>query len=257
MTVYSKMFSPLPALLLYCLIGIPGDAAYAHSGVISFTHSPESAWRTPLNQRTGVWLQQSRQEKPTTKRKSLNEYSPEDVLPEALEAENPRPNSGQVSLKKEKIKRTPAAVPMVTPTPTLETSALPAVATGPTITPTPTLEGSAAVPTVTPEPTPETSALPAAVITASPTPAVITLPATMQQSSSPQETERHRAIQWKLFVRITLFLLAFVNLVFFLTKLIQLRRSANKSGADITSREHHSATRMQLLSSEREATAEK
>lgn len=103
----------LPALLSHFLVGILAVVASAH---------------TDSNQ----------QETPAGKRKSLHEYGPEDILPEARENENPKPRKDQAQ-QPEASNRTPlTSRPTVTPTPTPT----------PTVTPTPT-SAESAVPATT------------------------------------------------------------------------------------------------------------
>jgi len=186
MTVRSIKLTLLLALLSYCLVEIFTGAVSAH----------------------GSRPAQNRQEAPAGKRKSLHEYSPEEIIPEAQENENTRPG------------KDPAQQPGAGNGTPLASRPTPA----PTVTPTP-------APTVTPTPTPAESAVPVAAMT----------------PSEPRKVKNPGAIRRKLLVSSALFLSLLLTLVFFVTRMLrQLREDREAATAPISQTPPPAAEKQQL-----------
>ncbi len=189
MTVRSIKLTLLLALLSYCLVEVFTGAVSAH----------------------GSRLTQDRQEAPAGKRKSLHEYSPEDILPEAQENEDTSPGNVRARRpgagNRTPLASRPTAPPTLTPTPT----------------PTPT-------PTVTPTPTPAESAAPVAAMT----------------PSEPRNVKNPGAIRRKLLVSSALFLLLLLALVFFVTRMLRQLRENREAATAPTSQEPPPAGTQQL-----------
>jgi uncharacterized iron-regulated membrane protein len=161
MAVYSKILAVFLLLLLSCLAGIAVTAQQTRQG----------------------------QESRSGKGKAVHEYSPEDVLPDAQEDENPRERKVQTGRPKQPNTKPVLSAARENPMP-------PAMST------VKSAENKAT----------------------SQSPTVVSPPATAQTNSHTQDTERNRPHQKKLFISVSLFFLVLVTLFYFILKFIQERR---------------------------------
>jgi len=179
MTDHSIKLTLLNALLLCCLQGILAGAVLADAVIL---------------QQEGA---------PAGKRKSLHEYGPEDVHPEAQENENSAPKQRQTPQPKAR-----------NVTPLAPRSKDSTGVTAPALTPTPT-----PVPTVTPAPARVGSSVPATAIT----------------RSAPQKVKNSEAYRRKLLVNSSVFLLLLMALVFFAIKMWrQLRANGRTESGEVS-----------------------
>ena len=179
MTDHSIKLTLLNALLLCCLQGILAGAVLADA---------------VIPQQEGA---------PAVKRKSLHEYGPEDVHPEAQENENSAPKQRQTPQPKAR-----------NVTPLASRSKDSTGVTAPALTPTPT-----PVPTVTPAPARVGSSAPATAIT----------------RSAPQKVKNSEAYRRKLLVNSSVFLLLLMALVFFAIKMWrQLRANGRTESGEVS-----------------------
>jgi hypothetical protein len=213
MSVRSNMFAPIPALCFLLVISVNAESVLRVEA--------SGTYRI-----VGSELKQNRQEPPAGKRRSVHEYSPEDVLPEAEENQNSRVAKSQAQRRRARSKSPGATTNKVTP---------PQKAT--------------------PIPTPLRSVQPAAVTFTSPTPKAINIPAPTRSPALRRKVEDSRSE--KLLVSISLFLLVLAGLVFFITKLIRQRR-ADKEATESTASEHRSSDPIgQLFGSGKKAVVDK
>src|SRR5262245_4596334 len=163
MSVYSKTLAVFLPLLLSCIAGITVSA-----------------------------LQNRQVQEPRpAKGKAVHEYSPEDVLPDAQEDENPRQRRLQTGRpRQQNIK-----------------PVLSAARENPIPSPVPTVR-------------------PATRRDISPSPTALFPPATTQSNSHSQGIDRSRPQQKKLFVSVSLFILVLISLVYFISKFFKERRLA-------------------------------
>jgi hypothetical protein len=201
MKTHSLKVTLLPALLLCCLAELLADAAIVHSDGRSRGSTPEALFEDgeSSTQTPEVRPGQNQQEAPAGKRKSLHEYGPEDILPEARENQNPRSGNDQ--------SRQPKTLP--------ETPLSSKPAPSPTITPTPA-QTPRATPTPTATPAPAESATPAAAMTA----------------SEHREPKNPGALRQKLIASFSLFLLLLLALVYFAAKMWRQLRESEKYATD-------------------------
>src|SRR5215510_7812817 len=179
MTDHSIKLTLLNALLLCCLQGILAGAVLADAVIL---------------QQEGA---------PARKRKSLHEYGPEDVHPEAQENENSAPKQRQTPQPKARN---------VTPLAPRSKDSTGVMA--PAITPTPM-----PMPTVTPAPARVKSSAPAPAIT----------------HSAPQKVKNSEAYRRKLLVSSSVFLLLLMALVFFAIKMWrQLRANGRTETGEVS-----------------------
>jgi len=208
MTVHSikTLFS---ALLSCCLVGIFTTAVLAGANGKGLASMPGVTRREPF--RGGRALTQTpggrpeQQAPPAGKRKSLHEYGPEDVHPEARENENSGLRKDQVPQPKAS-NRTPLAprsIEAPAPTPTVDA---PARALTPTVTPTVT-------PTLAPA---ESSA-----------------PATGMTRSAPRKVKNTEALRRKLLINSSIFLLLLLALIFFVIKMWRQVRGDKQAAAEM------------------------
>jgi len=197
MTDHSIKLTLLNALLLCCLQGILAGAVLADAVIL---------------QQEGA---------PAGKRKSLHEYGPEDVHPEAQENENSAPKQRQTPQPKARnvtplAPRSKDSTGVMAPalTPMAPRSKDSTGVTAPALTPTPT-----PVPTVTPAPARVGSSVPATAIT----------------RSAPQKVKNSEAYRRKLLVNSSVFLLLLMALVFFAIKMWgQLRANARTESGEVS-----------------------
>lgn len=154
---------------------------------------------------------------PAGKRKSLHEYGPEDIHPEAQENENSALRKRQALQPKARnpaplAPRSNALSPALTPTPLL------------TVTPAPA-ESSLAPSSVMPTVTPTTA------------PAPSSAPATAAPHSAPQKVKDSDAFRRKLLVSSSIFLLLFGALVFFAIKMWRQLRPGGRAARERASPE--------------------
>jgi len=192
MSVYSKILAVLLPLLLSCVAGITVSA---------------------------IQNRQVQEPRPG-KGKAVHEYSPEDVLPDAQEDENPRQRRVQTGRpRQQNIK--------------------------------PVLSAARENPIPSPMPT----VRPATRSVTSPTATAVFPPATAQSLSQSQGIERSKPYQKKLFVSVSLFFLVLVGLIYFISKFIKERQVAYQAAFNsATKRETDSEP--QQLSTESEAATE-
>lgn len=192
MSVYSKILAVFLPLLLSCMTGITVSA-----------------------------IQNRQVKEPRPGRgKAVHEYSPEDVLPDAQEDENPRQRRLQTGRpRQQNIKPVLSAArenPIPSPVPTVRP------ATGRDISPSPT--------TVFP-------------------------PATAHSNSHSQGIERSRPHQKKLFVSVSLFFLVLISLLYFILKFIKERRVAYQTAFNSATK-RDTTSEPQQISRENEAATE-
>jgi hypothetical protein len=185
MAVYPKILAVFLPLLLSCLAGIAVTAQETRQGQAS---------------RSG-------------KGKAVHEYSPEDVLPDAQEDENPRQRKVQTGRPKQtNIKPVLSAArenPMPPPIPTVKPA-----------------DNKAQSPTA------------------------VSPPASAQTNFPTQDTERNRPHQKKLFISVSLFFLVLVSLFYFILKFIQERRVDYQAINSQTQIEHPSEAMQESTESE-------
>src|SRR5262245_4379203 len=180
----------LRSAVLWCfLVGIFGGGVLAHSdskhlasapGIIRPCRNGESLIQTP-GSRPG----QNQREAPAGKRKSLHEYGPEDIFPEAQENENLRLERNQARQPRASHRNPLASRPTVTPAP------------AETLTP---------------------------MVTPAQTPAESVAAVRAMALSRPRQGKNSGAHRWKLLVISALFLLSLLALVYFVTKLLRQLR---------------------------------
>ena|GEM_PF-4951280 len=172
MSVYSKILAVFLPLLLSCMVGITVSA---------------------------IQNRQVQEPRPG-KGKAVHEYSPEDVLPDAQEDENPRQRRLQTGRpRQQNIKPVLSARENPIPSP---------------------------VPTVRP----------ATRRDISPSPKMVFPPATAQSDSHSEGIERSRPQQKKLLISLSLFFLVLISLVYFISKFIKERRVAYQTAFNSATR---------------------
>jgi len=194
MAVYSKILTVFLPLLLSCLTGITVPAQQNQQG----------------------------QESRTGKAKSVHEFSPEDVLPDAQEDENPRQRKVQTGRP-----RQPNVKPVL----------------------------SVARENPFPSPLPTEKSATRKISSSSPT---AVYPPTVAQSNSisiSHETERNRPYQKKLFVSVSLFFLVLGSLMYFISKYIKERRVDYQATLNSATQKER-ASESQQISSESETATE-
>lgn len=213
MTVKLISFSVLVALPMCVLAGPSADLMASPAT----TAATASAGVRFLNGKTAALAQtqepQSAQDPNGKKRKSVHEYGPEDLLPQAQETEASRPNRGPVppgSLRPKIAPRAPVAVPAPLPAaPSVITAPTPATAlsTAPTISATP-------------------------FQTSTPTPQAITPDLPAPAASIPATTEKPAASvsnRSTLILVAGLFLAALLALVYFVLGFVRELRAKNEN----------------------------
>src|SRR5215510_1537234 len=191
MSVYSKILAVFLPLLLSCMAGITVSA---------------------------IQNRQVQEPRPG-KGKAVHEYSPEDVLPDAQEDENPRQRRLQTGRpRQQNIKPVLSARENPNPSP---------------------------VPTVRP----------ATRRDISPSPTTVFPPATAQSDSHSEGIERSRPQRKKLLVSLSLFFLVLISLVYFISKFIKERRVAYQTAFDSATK-RDTASEPQQISTESEAATE-
>ena len=193
MTDHPMKLTLLNVLLMCCLQGVLAGAVLAHA------------------------ISPGQQGAPAGKRKSLHEYGPEDVHPEAQENENSALRKRQALQPKARnpaplAPRSNALAPALTPTPM------------PTVTPAP-VESSVAPSSVMPKVTPTTA------------PVESSVPATAASRSAPQKVKNSDAFRRKLLVSSSIFLLLFGALVFFAIKMWRQLRAGSRAAMERASQE--------------------
>jgi hypothetical protein len=161
MAVYSKFLAIFLPLLLSCLAEITVPAQPNQQG----------------------------QESRTGKTKSVHEYSPEDILPDAQEDENPRPRRVQTGRPRQSNIKPVLSAVRENPVPSSTPLVKPATSKGTATTPT-----------------------------------AVFPPATAQTNSPSLVQEGNRPHQKKLFISVSLFFVVLVILIFFISKFVQERR---------------------------------
>ena len=192
MAVYSKILTVFLPLLLSCLTGITVPAQQNQQG----------------------------QESRTGKAKSVHEFSPEDVLPDAQEDENPRQRKVQTGRP-----RQPNVKPVLS------------------------------VARENPLPSPLPTEKSATRKISSPSSTAVYPPAIANSNSISHETERNKPYQKKLFVSVSLFFLVLVSLMYFISKFLQERRMDYQATLN-SAIQKECASETQQISSESEAATE-
>ncbi len=160
------------------------------------------------------------QESRTGKGKAVHEYSPEDVLPDAQEDENPRQRRVQAGRPRQQNIKPVLSAARENPAPS-------------------------PVPTVRP---------PTRSVT-SPSPTAVFPPATAQSNSISNGLERSRPHQKKLFVSVSLFFLVLISLLYFILKFVKERRVAYQTAFDSATK-REPVSEPQQISTESEAATE-
>lgn len=214
----------LSALLLYCLAGVFTGAALANANSKGLVSKPGVTRRESfisggaLTQTPGGRPEQ--QAPPVGKRKSLHEYGPEDVHPEARENEDSRLRKDQAPQPKAR-NRTPLA------------------------------SGSTDAPAPTPTPTPTPMVTP----TLAPAKSSVSAPAMTR--SAPQKVKNREALRWKLLVRSSIFLLLLLAIIFFVIKIWRQLRAHKQAATALTSQEQRPAAGERQPGADGQAAAEK
>jgi len=191
----------LSALLSYCLIAVFAGAVLANAGGKRLVSAPGVIRREPF--RGGEALAQTpgsgpeQQAPPAGKRKSMHEYGPEDVHPEARENENSGLRKDQASQPKARARAPLAPRSIDTLTPTLTPTLAPAVTPAPTVTMAPTPAESSVSATATTRSAPQKAAA----------------------SPAPQKVKTQEALRRKLLVNTSIFLSLLLALAFFVIKM--------------------------------------
>jgi len=214
----------LSTLLSYCLVGVFTSAVLANADGKGFVSMPGVTRREPS--RSGGALTQTpggrpeQQAPPAGKRKSLHEYGPEDVHPEARENENSGLRKDQQPKASNRTPLAPRSTDAPAPAPT-------------------------STPTVTPTLAPAVLSAPATAMTRStPQPA-------------PQKVKNTEPLRRKLLVNSSIFLLLLLALIFFVIKMWRQLREDKQAAGRGTPQEQIPAARKRQPGADGQAAAEK
>ncbi|MCI0391134.1 MAG: hypothetical protein MOB07_20500 [Acidobacteria bacterium] len=240
MTAHSIKLTLLLALWSFWLTGIIVGVALANTDNKGLVSSPGAI--RPEHYRGGESFtriqdsrpRQTQQPASPGKRKSLHEYGPEELFPEAQENVNTRP------------RKNPARQP--------EASKVAPLVTKPAVTPT-AVPNPTVTPTAMPNPTVTPTAVPELTVTQTPSPTRSTVPAAVTMPSETTKANGSGILQQKLLVRSILFLLFLLVLVFVLIKMRRQWRKDREIQMVPISHEQRSATGRKQLSTDGQAAA--
>ncbi|HKQ80327.1 MAG TPA: hypothetical protein VJ810_41925 [Blastocatellia bacterium] len=205
MTDHPIKLTLLNVLLLCCLQGVLAGAALASDISLEQEGAPQG------------------------KRKSLHEYGPEDVHPEAREAENSARTKRQALQPKARN---------IAPTAPRSDAPAQALTSTTTVTPAPaapSAAGSSVTPVITP------------AVTPTPAPVESSAPAAAKTRSEPQKVKSVETNRRKLLVSLSIFLLLFAALVFFAIKMWRQLRAGGPGARERASQEQLPAVEKRQL----------